>query len=193
MISNSGAFPKWDTDGVIPPNDPEDPAGSFRSPYVVSFLDFSSTLGGSESRRRLIGGLLDFRADLYAVGVTEGFQWIDGSFVENVEETRGRSPMDIDVVTFWHIPEGQTQGSLFQSHPVLFNSQKAKARYGIDAYFVSLNDTAVEKVVERTAHWYGFWSHTRDGLWKGYLQIGLSAADDVAARDALERIAAGGV
>ncbi len=113
--------------------------------------------------------------------------WIDGSFVENVEETADRPPNDIDAVTFFHIPDGHTQESLLQGFPGLFDTGQAKASYGIDAYFVPLNQTPVERIIERTVYWHSIWSHTRDGLWKGYIQVSLDNADDAAARADLEQ------
>ncbi len=181
------ALPGWDATGIIPPNDPDAPVGTARSPYVVSLLALTAKLGNTEPRRSLLQGLLNFRSALHIAGLTQGFQWIDGSFVENIEETADRPPNDIDVVTFFHVPDGHTQESLLQGFPGLFITGQAKARYGIDAYFVPLNQTPVESIIERTAYWHGLWSHTRDGLWKGYLQVDLDDADDAAARAGLEQ------
>ena len=187
MTNGADTFPGWDATGIIPPSDPDDPVGTARSPYLVSLLALTARLGNTEARRSLLQGLLDFRAGLHVAGLTHGFQWIDGSFAENIEEMAERPPNDIDVVTFFHIPDGHTQGSLLQDFPNLFIPEKAKDRYGIDAYFVPLNQIPVESVIEYTAYWHSLWSHTREGLWKGYLQVDLSDADDAAARVDLEQ------
>ncbi|WP_414651656.1 DUF6932 family protein [Hafnia paralvei] len=34
------------------------------------------------------------------MGLAEGFQWVDGSFTENIELIERRTPNDVDVVTF---------------------------------------------------------------------------------------------
>ena len=192
MTTNADTFPGWDAAGVIPPNNPDDPVGAARSPYAISLSDLFARLGNTEPRRDLLEGLLDFRARLRAVGLNQGWQWIDGSFVENVEETAGRPPDDIDVVTFFQIPDSHTEESLLQDFPELFDTAQVKDRYGIDAYFVTLNQTTVENIVANTAYWHGLWSHTRDGLWKGYLQIDLNDGDDATARAVLARMAAEG-
>ena len=178
MTTSVDAFPGWDATGIIPPNHPDDPAGGTRSPYAVSLLELTVRLGDTERRRSLLDGLLRFRAALHTAGLTMGFQWIDGSFVENIEETEDRPPNDIDVVTFFHIPDGHTQESLLQDFPRLFTPGQAKTDYGIDAYFVPLNQMPVENIIGRTAYWHSLWSHTRDGLWKGYLQVDLDDAED---------------
>lgn len=190
MTTNADTFPGWNAAGVMPPINPGGPVGAARSPYAVSLSELSARLGNTEPRRNLLEGLLDFRARLRAVGLNQGWQWIDGSFVENVEETAGRPPNDIDVVTFCRIPDVRTQESLLQDFPDLFFPAEAKAHYGIDAYFVPLNQTTMEKIVEYTAYWHGLWSHTRDGLWKGYLQIDLNDGDDATAGAVLARMAA---
>lgn len=190
MAIGADAFPGWDSTGIIPPNDPDAPTGNARSPYVVSLIELAARLGSTEPRCVLLRGLLDLRAALHSAGLTQGFQWIDGSFVENIEETGDRPPNDIDVVTFFHIPNGHTQGSLVQGFPDLFITGKVKARYGIDAYYVPLDQTSVENIIERSAYWNSLWSHTRDGLWKGYLQVDLDYADDAVARADLEQAAA---
>ena len=190
MTTGVNALPSWDATGVMPPNNPDDPAGNARSPYVVSLLQLAATLGSSKPRQQLLLGLLDFRAALHGAALNQGFQWVDGSFVENIEETEDRPPNDIDVVTFFHIPDGLSQESLLQSFPGLFDPRQSKDSYGIDGYFVPLNQTTVENIIERTAYWYSLWSHTRAGLWKGFLQVGLHDSEDAAARATLEQIAA---
>lgn len=192
MTTNADIFPGWDAAGVMPPINPDGPVGVARSPYTVSLSELSARLGNTEPRRDLLEGLLDFRAMLRTTGLNQGWQWIDGSFVEDIEETAGRPPNDIDVVTFSRIPDGRTQESLLQDFPDLFFPAEAKARYGIDAYFIPLNQTPAEKIVDYAAYWHGLWSHTREGLWKGYLQIDLSDADDATARAVLARMAAEG-
>jgi hypothetical protein len=58
--------------------------------------------GVTAERAAILTGLLDYRAALRNVGIMDGFQWLDGSFVEDVEAIRSRPPSDIDVVTFAH-------------------------------------------------------------------------------------------
>jgi hypothetical protein len=60
------------------------------SPYVTDLCTVVNTLGTTAERRALISGLLDYREALRAVGVTSGFQLLDGSFTEECEKLRGR-------------------------------------------------------------------------------------------------------
>lgn len=96
-------------------------------------------LGKTEARRRLLAGLLNFRVALHEAGLVEGFQGIDGSFVENVEERESRSPEDIDLVTFFSIPGGHTQETLLKRFPGLFDNSRLKIDYSVDAYFIPLS------------------------------------------------------
>lgn len=139
-------------------------------------------------RRNLLAGLLAFRAQLHLAGIVRGFQWIDGSFVEYIEQKQDRAPNDVDVVTFFHIPEGQTQNSLLQNYPEIFNHGHARQNYSIDAYFVPLDDVKVEETIASSIYWHRLWSHTRERTWKGYVQVDLAATDDERAKAELERI-----
>ena len=181
-------IPDWDGEGVIPPRDPRDPVSFNRSPYRAPLVDVIARLGITRIRRELLSGLLDFRAEIHRAGLTEGFQWIDGSFVENVESSRGRAPADIDVVTFFYIPEGHTRESLALSFPNIFAVAATKADFGVDSYFVGLNQTDSKRIVDRAAYWYSLWGHTRRGLWKGYVQVDLDPGEDEAVRAALNRM-----
>ena len=186
---HAGRIPDWDGEGVIPPMDPRDPASLNRSPYKATLIDVVAKFGDSESRRRLLSGLLDFRAALHAAGLVRGFQWIDGSFVENAEFSRGRAPGDIDVVTFFHVPEGHTRESLVRDFPSAFGRTAAKLDFNVDSYFVGLNQTDAERIVERAAYWYGLWSHNKERLrWKGFVEVDLDPGEDETARAALDRI-----
>ena len=173
---------------MLPANDPDDPTSAQRSPYSVSLTAFVSRFGVTESRRRLLTGLLDFRSALHSAGLVSGFQWVNGSFLENVEEIRLRDPRDIDLVTFFHLPIGLTNEATFQSNPNLFINREIKERYNVDAYFAYINPEAPEDIVKQTVYWYSLWSHNRDGSWKGFVQIDLANAEDEHARSALQAL-----
>jgi hypothetical protein len=99
-----------------------------------------------------------------------------------------RAPRDIDVVTFFHLPEGQTQETLFHASPRLFNSVHTKQDFHVDAYFVQLSGAVPEPLVRQSSYWYSMWSHQRSGRWKGYLQVDLSSKDDPAAKANLDKM-----
>ena len=185
MLPSANPIPDWDFSGVIPPiDDDEEPS----SPYEVSLRDVVMRFGDTDERRRLLRGLLDFRAELHNAGLVRGFQWIDGSFVENIEDVEGRSPRDVDVVTFLYVPNPYTQESFIQAFPSLFDHNGVKDIYEIDSYFVPLNQTRPENIVDWSVYWNSRWSHRRgDFLWKGYLQIDLASDGDTEARTELER------
>jgi len=109
-------IPAWNAFGVLPPAQ-GGLTSAGRSPYTVSLTDLVLHYGTSTERCAIIAGFLRYRAALHAAGLVAGFQWVNGSFVENVEEQEGRPPNDIDVVTFYHLPVGSSQASLVAAHP----------------------------------------------------------------------------
>ena len=54
----------------------------------------------------------------------------------------------------------------------------------VDSYFVEL-DLPPRELVALSSYWYSVWSHRRSQLWRGYLQVDLSPAEDVSARAVL--------
>jgi hypothetical protein len=158
-------IPDWNHQGLLPPNDAVDPTSAERSPYTVSLTDFVLHFGTTKERQTILQGLLGFRAVLHAAGLNNGFQWVDGSFLENIEKIENRAPADMDVVTFFHLPPRQTQQSFASAHPDLFNHADAKTRFHVDAYFVPMDDNPPACLVERSAYWYSLWSHRRNGQW----------------------------
>lgn len=180
-------IPAFNMSGVLPPFLGENPTQRIEmSPYVVSIADVVKRYATSEERVRILAGLLEFRAALRSVGIVDGFQWLDGSFVEHVEETRSRAPADVDVVTFAHRPTASPDEwkRLVKNRPDLFQPSETKKRYCCDAYFVDL-DKKPFFVVDDTRYWFGLFSHQRvTSLWKGMLSVPLQS-DDGAARSLL--------
>jgi hypothetical protein len=186
---SAAAIPNWNSLGVLPPINQADPTSTFdRSPYPVLLSDIISRFATTTDRQAVLAGFLAFRTALHAVGLTSGFQWINGSFTEDIENIGGRAPHDIDVVTFYRLPPGKTQQDILTAQPQLFAPKHTKIDYQVDAYFVLLDGNSPEPLVGQSAYWYSLWSHKRDGQWKGYLAIDLSSADDPVAKTNLDRM-----
>jgi hypothetical protein len=141
-----------------------------------------SRFATSPERAQLLTGLLDLRLALANLGITNGVQWIDGSFVEDTETIRGRAPADIDVVTLAPRPvpdQGQWRQMVMQNLTV-FSSQTAKATFGCDHYFLDLQKNPTLLVAD-TTYFSGLFGHQRvTSLWKGMLEVPLSSDDSLA-------------
>lgn len=93
-------IPNFSASGVLPPfvnNNPTDPLS--RSPYRATIFELVETFCTSSARANLLLGLNRCRKHLFEGGFVNGFQWIDASFVENIELRENRPPRDIDVFT----------------------------------------------------------------------------------------------
>lgn len=147
---------------------------------AVSFSELTNRFGTTPQRWALLRGLLAYRNALRAANLQAGFQWLDGSFLEDSERTRGRAPADIDMVTFALLPHGLTAQQFLERHPELLSERLTKLHFGCDAYFVDLGLGARRPhlLVERARYWYGLFSHQRaSALRKGMLQIDLFSDD----------------
>ena len=126
-------------------------------------------------------GLLAYRQALAGVGLTDGIQWLSGSFLEDIETLESRDPRDIDVVTFFRRPahcQSDADWQIFcQQNQALFIPPQVKAQFHCDAYVVDLNIDALS-VVSQARYWFGLFSHRRGGLWKGILQVPLAVSQD---------------
>ena len=180
MTSNLRGVPHWGQDGYLPPMDELDPVSRARSPYSISITELVVSFGVTEHRRGLLRGFLEFRRALHEAGTERGFQWVDGSFTQDIETAGGRVPNDIDVVTFFYIPEGYSAEEFVRGFPSLFDRQNMKDLYSVDSYYAQLNQTTSEETVSESAYWYSLWSHTKGGRWKGYLTVDMSDNDDEA-------------
>lgn len=187
---SSVTIPNWTADGLLPPVDEVDPTSAERSPYRASLTDVVLRFATSPQRVQILSGLLRYRAALHATGLSDGFQWLDGSFLENIELMESRPPEDIDIVTFYKLPSGETQRGFVARHRELFDRRHVKSTFYVDPFFTHLGRApeaivAAEAIVERSAYWYGVWSHRRDWRWKGFVQVQLSGVDDADAQELL--------
>jgi hypothetical protein len=174
------AIPAWTADGVLPPINASQPVSPERSPYVVSLTDYVLRFSDTAERRTVLDGFLRYRSALHAAGVLQGFQWLDGSFLEHVELIEGRAPNDVDVVTFYRLPAGLSQAQLAAKAGALFEHDSVKMEFRVDGYLVHLGMDA-ERLTHQSAYWYSVWSHRRNQLWKGFVQLDLAPGEDIVA------------
>lgn len=185
-------IPDWNFEHVIPlvrevPPEQQHISGN-RSPYEATMTQVVERFATTPERVQLLHDFMDYRHALYSAGVTEGFQWVNGSFVEHVEVTdrpnKEPRPYDIDIVTFYHRPD-QPAPEL----DYLFSPSLTLDRYNIDAYCVVLGTEATTHFVESVAYWYGMWSTRRlDQVSKGFVKIDLDPEHDPQAREALHTV-----
>lgn len=181
-------IPEHNQSGVLPPFIPGSTPASAGSmaPYKVSLLHIAQRFGTNDARIRILNGLVAYRNELRKEGISSGFQWVDGSFVEHSERILGRPPTDIDIITFAPRPERCRDPAIWQafvhSRPDLFDPTQAKEQYLCDAYFVDLWSDPLF-LVNQTRYWFGLFSHQRETfLWKGMLEVPIGADDaDVSA------------
>ncbi len=184
-------FTIWNSEGFTPPVGSIDSTSPNRSPYSVSLRELVEDFGHTPARQRLLTGFLNYRAELHQAGLERGFQWVNGSFLENIEANERRDPDDIDVVTFFYLPDGFTEETFYQSHGALFDRYNVKTTHRVDTQPVLLDPSQMDYVITNVIYWYSVWSHTRPPRfrWKGYLQVDLAKDGDPTARDELNRIA----
>ena len=129
----------------------------------------------------MLSGFLRFRFELSTLGV-RGFQWLDGSFVENIEAQESRAPSDIDVVTIIENSDPGLKRALIV-RPDLVNHTIVKATFAVDSFLIPCDLTPVQ-LIDHTRCWIGLFSHRRsDRVWKGMLVTPLGPpSDDDAAR-----------
>jgi len=174
------AIPAWTALGLLPPIDPNQPTSTERSPYPVSLKDVVMRFSTSPERKAIMQGFLGYRAALHGLGYTSGFQWLDGSFMEEVEIIEKRAPRDIDVVTFVHDPV-DTGRTLTEDDFANLDHDMTKTAFKIDSYFVELDQLPPREITTWSAYWYSMWSHRRNQAWKGFLQIELEPTEDAEA------------
>jgi len=119
------------------------------------------------------------------MGMDTGFQWLNGSFSENIELIEHRPPGDVDVVTFTHRGDDFFDALTEEQIRLLGDTEWIKERFKVDFYVQSLQDDP-EILVSMSAYWYSMWSHRRSRQWKGFLKLDLAPHQDADALALLE-------
>jgi hypothetical protein len=180
--------PTFDHNLVLPPHLGDPTNSSELSPYPCTTLELCLQLGTSPERRTILRQFLDFRERLTNEGLTIGFQWLDGSFLEDIEAREGRPPRDLDVVTIYWGYDIPFQLQLVAKLPEFADPRLAKANFSLDHYPFDASFSP-ENTVEWTRYWISLFSHNRLAVWKGMLRVELgTAADDSAARAELAKV-----
>ncbi|MDN2566535.1 hypothetical protein N1F89_09895 [Aquibium sp. A9E412] len=152
-------------------------------------VELTQTLAATDERKALLRNLLEYRRVLAGDGYVSGIQFIDGSFVENVEATALRAPRDIDIFSILNRPAkyAGADAALLQAggvfwHERVANRDQNKATLNLDTYAVLVEELDLGSLLRHVMYWQSLFSHQRDTFaWKGFVAIMLNAADDDAA------------
>ncbi|MCB1328110.1 MAG: hypothetical protein KDK28_00975 [Maritimibacter sp.] len=176
------SIPRFDGGGTLPAFVGSDPTGrGTRSPYRASIDDLIDRFATSRDRAKLLIGLNQYRKRLFDGGFIAGRQWIDGSFVEDVESTRNRPPKDIDVVTLFNRPLKYFSDPKLWAHDYraflhndFFNTLTIKPKYHCDTYCIDMDGDPFSSVSSAT-YWFGLFSEQRgSSRRKGIVEVPLA-------------------
>jgi hypothetical protein len=182
-------IPDWNLAAVLPPVRPGAPGHSAdRSPYIATLQEVVDRFATSAARIVILRGLLEYRAELRNRGIDAEFQWLNGSFMEDKEALINVPPNDVDVVTFFRLPANASQQDFLNQNGDLFDPPATKIAYHVDAYPYLIGRPLSLSDVRQISYWYSMWSHRRNWLWKGFVQVGMAADNDNAASDLLTQV-----
>lgn len=170
-------IPAFDHNHVLPPHLGDPRVRGDLSPFPATSLEVCERFAASPERRGILGRWLDFRGKLHALGITTGFQWLDGSFLEDVETSKNRPPNDLDLVTFYAVPAGEAPADFLNrvnnALPAFFDRRLSKMAFSLDHFSVHLGSPGAA-LVDHARYWSGLFAHNRDGVWKGMLRVELN-------------------
>lgn len=166
-------IPDFDHNLVLPPHKGNPALPTDLSPYNCSTKDLCNKFATSPERIEILKNYLTFRENLNTYGLLNGLQWLDGSFLEDIEAQEKRSPRDLDLVTIYWGYDIPFQTALVTSLPEFADPVLSKARFKLDHYpfdacFSPLN------TLDMARYWAQLFSHNRNSVWKGMLAINLN-------------------
>lgn len=187
-------LPAFDIRGMLPPFTGTDPTVfANRSPYSCTMSELCASFGATGIRKTLLRNLIAYRALIASDGYLNGLQFVDGSFVEDIETTESRDPRDIDVFSIL-VPPAKYQadpaawaatGLPFWASEIVDHA-KNKARFSLDCYAMIPDFRNLGTLMQQSFYWYGLFSHKRlTQAWKGFVAVPLDVADDQVALTAI--------
>lgn len=179
------SIPEFNHNFVIPPFINGDPGfSSNHSPYKSNILEFCEKFSFSKERVEILKKFVDFRIEVNKLN-TQGYQWVDGSFVEQKELSQKQPPKDIDIATFvlLHHKDSSEVNAIF---PDFLNRKKLKEIYKVDHMLVALNGLNHFQIIEQTNFLSKLFSTSRTGVAKGIVRIELNTPElDLQAKEFL--------
>lgn len=172
-------IPDFDHNYVLPPHLGNPTDSSQLSPYPTTTLELVTKFSTSKARVNILLKFLEFRLQLQNLKVTSGFQWLDGSFLENTEIAQGRPPNDLDLITvFWGYDDSFLD-NLNKQFPAFFDPYLSKMHFMLDHYTVNFSSpNRQDFVADYLRYWIQLFSHNRLRIWKGMLKIQLDTPTD---------------
>tara|TARA_B110001450_G_C17662796_1_gene498063 strand:+ start:2659 stop:3219 length:561 start_codon:yes stop_codon:yes gene_type:complete len=166
-------IPNFDHNQVLPPYLGTPTNSKDLSPYPCTTLELCEKYAYTRERIEILKGFINFRNILNQLNILDGFQWLDGSFLENIEQLENRPPNDLDLVTFYKGIDIPQQQQIAVKFPEFSSSQLSKQSFKIDHYPVDYGYNP-DVTVEITRYWLQLFSHKRNSVWKGMLRIELN-------------------
>lgn len=184
-------IPDFDHNQVLPPHLGDPRLLDELSPFPATSEEVCAKFCTSSERRAILQGWLDFRQRLSELKIVDGFQWLDGSFLEDIEASETRAPKDLDLVTFFVLPAGLSPSGfaamMLAELPGFFDPDQSRQTFKLDHFAVHLQSNG-KSLVDATRYWTGLFSHRRTGVWKGMLRVELNtAASDTKAAQILSK------
>ena len=173
-------IPSFDHNGVIPPyiGNPADNSNNV-SPYPTTSLELCQRFATSPQRIDILKRYLAFRIEMRKFGIT-GFQYLDGSFLEDIENSPfKRPPDDLDLLTFFAPVTAAQEASILANFLDFVDRASCKTNYQLDHMVVNLGSHPIY-IVEFTRYYIQLFTHNRSNVWKGMLKldIGTKGEDD---------------
>lgn len=164
-------IPDFDHNGVIPPHIGNPEMGAHRmSPYPTTSLEFCQKFATSIERIDILKRFLEFRNEMRKNGIT-GFQWLDGSFLEDIENSgRNRPPEDLDLLTFYYPLTKDQQINIITNFNEFRDRKACKAKFKLDHILINIGGDPL-LTIESTRYFLQLFTHNRDQVWKGMLKI----------------------
>ncbi|MGV0921850.1 DUF6932 family protein [Empedobacter falsenii] len=171
-------IPDFDHNHVTPPHIGDPRKEEDISPYYSNTLEFVTKFGTSIERVDILKKFLEFRQKLSEYGFTNGYQWLDGSFTENIEILENRAPRDLDIITLYDQPIFTNDQILNISNNFksFFDSEISKREYKLDHYPFNYTNNP-DFTVKYTTYWIQLFSHNRLGVWKGIIKVDLNTPE----------------
>jgi hypothetical protein len=170
-------IPAFDINCVLPPHLGNPTSRADLSPYHCTTVELVDRFATSSERATILRGLLAFRHEIESRGLSTGFQWLDGSFLEDIETLESRPPGDLDLLTVFWGKDRAFLNALVVALPAFIDPFESKRLFRLDHFPLWANESPWG-AVENTRYWIQLFTHRRDGVWKGMLKIPLGTPTD---------------